>query len=302
MKRTILSMAVSVFTLSVSAQSQEPFPNGGFENWTVYGGGNTSAHPDQFQSLNQSTVTTLQIETCIKATSPSDVHSGSAALALQTFASGLPSPFPAEIQGMVTTGTINTTSYVIEGGMTFVSRPDSIEAWIKYTPAATDTGYIEILLLNANASDTIGRGRFNVTTAVSIYTLFKAPIVYFSSESPAKLRAIINCSSGFTPIPNSLMYVDDARFIYNPVSINEVANVNFSLYPNPSSDKIVLTYNESESATITFTDMAGKLVKRKLIDSKETTLDITSLPEATYLYNIETASGKSTSGHIIIKR
>lgn len=291
------------FCTTLFAQGQEPFPNGGFETWVNYSAPNTSARPDKFNSLNAFTAVGLGIVTCGKGTAP-NVHGGTYSVRLKSVASAL-SP-SGVIQGMITTGDINVQTYAIDGGMAFSSRPDSIVAWLKYAPAlnssnVTDTGYVEILLLNSDGSDTIGRGRFNVFEEITEFVRLSAPITYFSAGNPSKLRAIINASSGFSPVANSEIFVDDAEFVYS-TGTPEVQKVNCRLFPNPASEKLILTYNEMESANFILTDLFGNVVTRKVVDNREIEINVQDVAVGNYLYTVSTASGKSFSGKVSITR
>lgn len=304
MKKVILSVLSFAFSTALIAQTQEAFPNGGFETWENYSAPNTSSYPAQFNSLNAFTAVGLGIVTCGKGTAP-NVHGGTYSVRLKSVASPL-SP-SGVIPGMATTGDINVTNFVIEGGMAFTSRPDSVIAWIKYAPALSgasiiDTGYVEILLLNSDATDTVGRGRINVFEEVAGFTRYSAPIIYFNTNTPVKLRAILNASSGYSPVANSEIFIDDAQFVYNSNNVGEVSKVNCKVFPNPASDKLFITYNEIESGTITISDAEGKVVRRKLIDNREIEVDINNLSVGNYLYTIQTASGKSFSGKVSITR
>jgi len=299
MKNRIFTIALIAATGSVFGQTTEPFPNGGFENW----GSGSTASPVSFNSLNPST-SILGIITCVKATG-ANVRTGNAAAKLKSAAYALAPG--GVIQGMMTTGTISVQNQDITSGMPFTSRPDSVVAWAKYTPAlnssnVTDTGYVEILLLNDLSTDTVGRGRFNIFTTVAEYTRLSAPIVYFNSDIPVRLRAIINASSGYSPTPNSELYIDDAEFIYNPSAINENVQVKYSVYPNPANDKIYINYQENEVALFSLFDLNGKVVSRQEIDNGNLALVTDAFAEGVYMFNIITSSGKSSSGKIAVKR
>jgi hypothetical protein len=304
MKKVILSIFSFAFSTALFAQTQEAFPTGDFETWENYSAPNTSSRPAQFNSLNAFTAVGLGIVTCGKGTAP-NVHGGTYSVRLKSVASALaPS---GVIQGMITTGEISITNFNITSGIAFTSRPDSVVSWIKYAPALngnniTDTGYVEILLLNGDDTDTIGRGRINVYQEITGFTRYSSPINYFNNNTPVKLRAILNASSGYSPVANSEIFIDDAAFIYNPIGFNEVSKINCKVYPNPAIDKLFITYNENESGTITLSNPEGKVVSRKSIDNREIEVDINNLPVGNYLYTISTASGKSFSGKVSITR
>jgi len=303
MKKVLLTILCAASSGFLSAQTQEPFPNGGFESWESYSATNPSVHPSQFYSLNEFSAVTLGIVTCGKGTPP-NVNSGNFSARLKSAASVL-SP-SGVIPAMITTGTINVTNFLIEGGMPFTSRPDSIVAWIKYAPALnasniTDTGYVEILLLNNDATDTVGRGRINVFEQIGAFTRFSAPILYFNSNTPVKLRAILNASSGYSPVANSEIFIDDAEFIYNPTSVSEVNSIAFKVFPNPTNEKLYVEYDEKEPATIVFYNLDGKVVVRKSVERGLLELDINTLPVGNYLYSLKTFSGKSFTGKVSVQ-
>lgn len=288
MKKQLLSFVGALLVLTVNAQTNEPFPNGGFENW---GSGNTPT-PSSFNSLNPST-TILGIVTCTKATPP-DVYSGSFGVKLRSAAyAAAPG---GVIQGMMTTGNINPIEQNIQGGIPFTSRPDSVVAWAKYTPAlnsqnAPDTGYVEILLLNDATTDTIGRGRFNIFTEVTSFTRFSAPIQYFSTDSPARLRAIINSSSGYSPVANSELFIDEAAFIYNPLSsINPRQNDNVNVFVDSQTKTLVIKQQDLSFKNISIFSLTGNCVVNNNIENQNIFLPVNELPNGVYIYRMSNAS------------
>ena len=65
----------------------------------------------------------------------------------------------------------------------------------------------------------------------------------------------------------------------------------FTLSPNPASGELTVTFNRAGEYTIEILDMRGVVMTRSTVDGISTTLDISSLPAATYLVRISTGHG-----------
>lgn len=129
----------------------QALPNADFENWTA---GSGYDNPNNWSTLNSST-SFLGIVTVTKST---DAHSGTYSLRGETKFIG--APFNIAAQAIVTTGTINANTMAVTGGIAYTLRPDSVVGWMKYEPVNTDTGSIEVLLMDASETDIIGRAKF----------------------------------------------------------------------------------------------------------------------------------------------
>lgn len=72
-------------------------------------------------------------------------------------------------------------------------------------------------------------------------------------------------------------------------SLHDIANTeSINLYPNPTTDNIVITnLSPNAATTITLYDNLGKKVKHITLASKEITLNIKDLPKGTYILKIE---------------
>jgi len=209
--RKIYLLACSLFVLS-SVRAQNPaLPNPGFENW--HNAGN-HVDPDNWNTLNPSTGI-IGVLTATRATG-ADVHSGSYAIRLQT-----KSVFGTVANGIASTGTIITTPpYGVTGGIPYTGRPDSIAGWYKYTPAGTDSGFVEFIL-KGHQNDSVGYVRFVTPNAVvSTYTRFSAKINYTSTTNPDTALWILSSSRGSNPVVNSTIIIDDLQLIFNPIVCN----------------------------------------------------------------------------------
>jgi hypothetical protein len=73
-----------------------------------------------------------------------------------------------------------------------------------------------------------------------------------------------------------------------PAGINDVADVNFSIYPNPASDK--LTVNAEGLREVSILDVAGRTVAT----SATNVVDLTSLSAGVYMVRVVTANGTAS--------
>jgi len=87
-----------------------------------------------------------------------------------------------------------------------------------------------------------------------------------------------------------------SKFINSLVSIEDIKYVDYSLYPNPSSD--FLTVNASEKLLeIVLYDLSGKQV----LQSTANTLDISMLASGVYVAKIKFENGVETTEKIVKK-
>jgi hypothetical protein len=273
------------------ATAQNATPNSGFENWTPI---NNYFNPDGWNNLNSNTAI-LGVLTCARVSASADVHSGTYAMKLTTR-----SVFGITANGIASTATLITTPpYGVTGGIPYTLRPDSITGWYKYNPAsAADSGFFQFVL-QGSAGDTIGFvKKCTPNTTVSTYTRFSAPITYFSSAAPTNSYWILSSSDGTNPVVNSALFVDDLALVFNTSSLSEfISQHEWSVYPNPVSDKIFLNINEPTQFSII--DINGRSVSTGVSDEYTNEIDVTSLVSG--MYTIRLSNGESHSSRKFVK-
>ncbi len=271
---------ISILSVSITGLFAQATPNNGFETWTH----NTFPSydtPNSWDNLNPSTGA-LGVYTCFKATAAADIHSGAAAVKLIT-----KSVFGQIANGIVTTGSINTTTQTIGGGIPYTLRPDSIIGFYKYTSVSGDNGFAEIQLLGAGGdTDTIGYARFfTPSSTIGSYTRFSAHITYRSLNPIVKSILILSSSKdAVTHFVGSTAFFDDVALVFaTTTGIPDQANIDITVGPNPSVDK--LTIKNANKNTFLLYDVTGrKVVELKLVDSC-TIIDLNQFP-GLYIYAI----------------
>ena len=87
---------------------------------------------------------------------------------------------------------------------------------------------------------------------------------------------------------------------HSTTGIFEAKQISASIFPNPADNILTVQLAELTDAAITLTDIEGKVVMQKSVLQNQFQMDISSLPQATYLLNIETAKGQFNQ--IILKQ
>lgn len=290
--KKLFTLIISGIFINCSINGQA-LPNSGFETWTTHSGYND---PDGWSTLNSAT----SILGIITASKSSDAHSGSYSLRSETKFIG--APFNIVAPALVTTGTINTTTQAADGGIPYSGRPDSIAGWMKYAPVNSDTGYMEVLLMNANASDTIARAKF-LTNSASSWFRFSAAFEYFSADPVELSRVLLLPSSAFVPQVGSVVQFDDLEFIIS-TGINEnKGRPNFSIYPNPASEELFIRNPGNETGTMQVFEITGKKVTEINIGMNTTKTNISTYAPGLYFYTITRDNSEIlNSGKFIITR
>ena len=117
------------------------------------------------------------------------------------------------------------------------------------------------------------------------------------SYDPSQLRAIvllIDPSNGF-------VYNTNGADVNGPSNIGhweESLDINFDVYPNPSSDRVFVRIDLSSSATLTLLDLKGQTVLEQQLDPSPLTniheLHRSELAKGVYLLRLRTSEGLAT--------
>ena len=294
---------ILIFSVYVSGLWAQATPNSGFESWTHVTGLSTYDTPDNWDCANGATAITGTL-TCYKATAAADIHSGTAAMRLITKQIG--APFNQLAPGAATTGKINTTTQVIDGGIPYTLRPDSIVGWYKYTSVQSQNGMVQFHLFGARGnSDTIATAVFKTPAAtVGIYTRFTTPLVYRSTNAVTNSMWILVSSNndGATGV-GSTLYVDDIDLIFNTVGISEQNKPEFTISPNPAVDQLIVKNESNLKAQFVLYDVTGHKIAEEKLTSFSNKIDVNSFSNGFYIYSVVDENNKViNAGKISIQK
>jgi hypothetical protein len=285
MKKIFLSI-VPVAYAATTAFAQ--IPNAGFENWTSAGSYN---NPDNWDQLNAMT-SSASIYTCTKGTPG---QTGSAYIKLVSKTVGTMGVMP----GIATTGMINMSNFSVTGGFPFTQRPQSLTGAWQYMASGSDAGFVAVYLTKWNSSmgmrDTVAMAMQNLSGMVMSWTSFSINLMYTKGGFPDTAQIILS-SSGMVPVANSYLYADNLAFTGSIAGIKENKfNAEIKLFPNPASDKLVVSVGNSKSTKgqIEIADMQGKKIKslNNIDFTANTSIDIADLPKGEYIIKLSTSEG-----------
>lgn len=280
-----ITTVIFIFLVSLlQAQTNSATPNANFEDWTYSSSGGGYNDPDSWNCLN-STTSALGFFTCFKDSTTVESGKYSALLVTMSFATEL-------VPGTMTTGTINTAAEVIDGGIPYTLRPDSITGWYQYTPVTGDNGDIEFYVFGANHQDTIGQAFFKTpTTAVGTWTRISLAVTYTTSATPDTALWIITSSDNQnTGHEGSELIVDSLGLVFNSTSaINNVTHPdNITVGPNPANGLVSINNNSgSTSLFFTLTDITGRKLEEQKITAGANYMELTGMPDGIYIYFIQ---------------
>ena len=287
--KNIVSTTLILLSAFTFLAAQNANPNADFETWTHVTGFTAYDNPNSWNTLNATTAA-FGVITCYKATANGEFHAGAAALKLIT-----KNVIVQVAQGIATTGTLNTTTQVITGGIPYTGQPDSIVGWYRCTPVNGDAGFVQFMLLGA-FNDTIGYAKFFAPTSAStmMFTRFAEKIVYSNTNTPVTSQWIISSSAGNTGQQiNASIWVDDLDFVFNSSSVQQAElESGIKLYPNPIVDHtLTISNDKNKIAVLTIYDVMGKSYGTFNINNKKTLIDVAALAAGTYMYSIVDKNG-----------
>lgn len=235
MKKILLNLAIALTTITANAQNQ-PFPNGGFENWSGTNPDGFYTHKDG-SGLASSGAVTLTKQT-------SGAHGGNNCIKLESkntpvlnivvnanLTTGyVHAPSMDKSEGFISTQKSGTGTVAADiRRVDFTSRPDSLVGWFKYTPKAGDadekakfrailhTGHFRDPETPAVSANMIGEALYvSENRNYTEWTRFSVPFTYSSTSAPEYLMINITASNNqMTNSYGSILIADDLEFIYN---------------------------------------------------------------------------------------
>jgi hypothetical protein len=254
MKKNIFTSIIGCgLVLSTFAQ----IPNSGFENWTSMG---SYSNPDGWDQLNAMT-SSMSVYTCTKGT-PGNPGASYLKLVSKTV-SGM-----GVMPGIAVSGVIDIANYAPKSGFAYSQRPLSLTGSWQYMPAGSDQGFVGVYLTKWNTGmsmrDTIAMAFQNLAGMQMSWANFTVNLNYMSTATPDSAIIILS-ASGATPVNSSSLYVDNLAFsgIVTGIKENGADYNNLSIYPNPSNEKVTLSYmiKSTDNVVVKITDVTGKVLK-----------------------------------------
>jgi hypothetical protein len=295
MKKFTLALVFAALFINVS---QAQVPNFSFENWTSMG---TYNNPDQWGTLNNTT-SAASVYTAEKGTPG---NPGSFYLKLTTKkVNNIP------INGIAVSGKFDSINKKPVSGFAYSNRPQNFTGKWQHMIYGSSQGGVTATLTKWNSGDnkrdTIAIANKTLSGMEHPWVSFTIPFVYMSGDYPDSCIIFLR-ASGLTPTANDFLWVDSLAFKGTVTGIENhtSSQKEFSVFPNPADDKIVVELNEvtEQPALIELSDMNGKVVLTgnmgQLNGPTKQTLDVSGLARGSYLLNILIGNQKRTQKIVI---
>lgn len=301
MKRSLLVYCLLLTPWMALTQAQ--LENPGFEGaWENVSG--SEDEPEQWSSLKTAdALTTLAPIVAFQETT--DPHSGTYCIRLKNISSvvvanGLLTNGRVHADLTPSNGYVFTDTTATDWNYVFTDRPDSMVAWIKYSPQGSDTSKLEIVLHDNSAfgrnphdgtySHWIGKARYTTGASYASWTRISVPFSYFSAADPDYCLMVISAGDSTEAVANSELWVDDIELIYNPI---DTTGTGTSIHTNDNTVYSVVVHNEFvrvsiddlQNAEMVLMNLEGKKVYETKLTNYVNELNI-NVPEGIYIYNI----------------
>jgi len=199
---------------NVEPEPQDTIPNSDFENWID---DYSFEKPEHWSTSNFSLYNIVTFNTVTK---DSISYEGQYCPKLETKSQVISNEL-VKTAGLITLGSfdvnIATRQAQISGGIPFVSKPKSLEGYLKYTAIGSDKCFVDIVLTKFNTEllkqDTIASARFS-SGSVSEWTHFDLPIKYFFNDAPDSMNIVILSSDTSIFEAGSTLWIDNLSLKY----------------------------------------------------------------------------------------
>jgi hypothetical protein len=187
----------------------------------------------------------------------------------------------------------NNVTYTESGTYTSVvdCHTETLELTINETPAAP-TGDANQTVEVENTNDaTLADLVVSPTTVVWYASLDDA----MTGTNPLDLTTIITQGATYYAVNETTECSSSPLAVTVTVTLDTRGfdDANFSLYPNPTSDVIFLSYSE-EITKVTVVNMLGQIMMESKTSTNQVQVDLSSLPAATYFIKVESNSNSKS--------
>lgn len=186
-------------------------------------------------------------------------------------------------------------------GVPFSQSPAYLAFWYKFAAVGNDTAAAHIWMYNENTGNTIVDQWMYLPSANS-YTPVSAQLNYRLSEIPTRLELeFVTEADRNKAHYGSRFIVDDVEMRNSPLSNKLVSKSGFACYPNPTSNNVHFSTNNSGNSVISITRLDGKLIT-KMDFTGSYILDCSGYENGIYLYTFTDESGQLYNGKILVQR
>jgi hypothetical protein len=296
MKKLILRLSLALCALSNLAVAQ--IPNSGFETWVSMG---SYTNPSGWGTMNNTT-TLASVYTATKGT-PGNPGASYLMLTSKTVGATV-------VNGIAVSGKLDSTTMQPISGFAFNQRPQKFTGKWQHMIYGSSQGSVSVKLTRwntaSNSREVVANANQTLSGMAMSWAAFTINFAYLTGNAPDTCIIVLK-ASGASPTVDDYLWVDNLAFTGTVAGIespNSFLN-NLVVYPNPSSQNIIVDLNlkTSEKTTFELIDITGKVVfsKTAILPQGESTqtIDISRFAKGSYFVSIVTESGKESRKIII---
>jgi hypothetical protein len=274
-KITILLTVLVAITIKTNAQ----IPNNGFENWTTVG---SYENPTGWATMNYLSAGTFY--SCTKSTDHYPVSVGNYSIRVENNTS------LTQMTGGFGMAITDTMAYPFQPAFPIVGNPTSLCGYYQYNSLNNDSMFIRIVFFENSIM--LGYNTFITGITTSTWTSFTLPLTYPSADSATIYLSAFYPSGQYDgPNGNSVLYVDNLSFDSLIISVSEQTpkNTIINLYPNPASDVVLLTIENTNTADLTLNiyNIMGSLIRTEALKQNQQQINVGDLDNGIYIVEIK---------------
>lgn len=168
------------------------------------------------------------------------------------------------------------TNFGFQGGIPFSAIATQFTLQYKYLPSGVDFASAQLTLWKDGVPAYVDS---LITISPSgIWTTETVDIVY--SQVPDSVRLTFGAGSNV----NSILYVDDIKFVGGDVKVNEITSPDYSIYPNPSNQSFKI--EGVTDAQIKIYSISGQVIYSNQSNNETLLIDTYNWKEGIYLIQI----------------
>lgn len=213
-------------------------------------------------------------------------------------------PFP----GLATNGVIEfdavNQEVSIKGGLSFTSNPLSVSLWVKNLPVGGDTTEITVFAIDNSDNDNLQYAIADTLFTSSINSFTKITLPFKVTDtllSTTLIRVLISSGGGLNGgHDGTAIIVDDIEFL-SPNGIPQYLNPQQTalVYPTTVESLLQIQFKSPGTRSVHIYDMQGCLLMNKKLEFASNQLDLSSLSQGNYLYDILEGQQKIQSGKLL---
>jgi hypothetical protein len=300
---------LSTLCLGFGLNAQQ-ISNGGFETWS------TATKADGWGTITNALKVAIPAAPSIgletKDSMP-NVKSGTYSMRITTDSIPTGPSSKALFSGVAHYGEIVYNAGLKFYNTPFTKRPDSLIFSYKYVlgPNGADTAYAGMFMskwvTTPKDSQIVVLGIGFGLDATSTFKTVRLPLSSFYNTNDTPDSMSVEFSSSLDqPKKGSTLWVDDVMLVV-PVGVGfeyiSLSSSKVNVYPNPATDRIVISTQDFTKGEYVVTDVTGKVVAEGIVTKAETEVAIGQLQNGNYFYKVRnTEANVSYTGKFTVAK